>query len=459
MYKHAKHRHKACLIFIVYGMPTTITNAQDCIPETFKLLDPNGNSFDYFGRSVAISEEAIVVGAYMDDEFGPNSGSASIFNIVTGELLSKLLPDAHSANDNFGYSVSIDGSMTIVGSPTDDERGTDAGSAYIYNSHTGDLIVKIYSEQNYSTEHFGYSVSINNNLAIVGAPWSSQNGSLSGAAYLYDNKTGKQITTFLPEVGHEYDQFGTAVGISGTTVVVGASNTNSYGSFSGAAYLFDTLTGKQAAKLTPLGVEKTDGYGISVAIDGNTAIVGAPFDDDVAEDAGAAYLFSTITGELIAKIKPPNGVIRDHFGMSVSISGTTAVIGSPQSDVTQPNGGSIYLFDILSGEFIAQYFASDAQPGDRFGTSVAINNFAVISGAISDDDNGQNSGAAYVYSTSNPAACAADIISDCTLDVLDIGGFIVLFEHMDPAADFTNDGVWDFFDVSAFLAAFTTGCP
>jgi len=236
------------LACIVCCIPTYSASAQQCILEAYKLTAFDGNAFDTYGYSIAISDDTVVVGAFLDDEFGQNSGSAYLYNAITGEISHQLLPDPHSTNDNFGYSVSIDGPVTVIGSPTDDEHGTDAGSVYIFQSSTGELIAKIFSGQAGALEHFGLSVGVSQNIAIVGAPWSMKNGVRSGAAYLYDIQAEKFTGHLLPEFGREDDQFGRSVAISGSVAVVGATNTNIYGSFSGAAYLFDTETGEQTAR-------------------------------------------------------------------------------------------------------------------------------------------------------------------------------------------------------------------
>ncbi|MCH8165628.1 MAG: FG-GAP repeat protein, partial [Planctomycetes bacterium] len=116
-------------------------------------------------------------------------------------------------------------------------------------------------------------------------------GDLSGSAYLFDSTTGRQIAKLLPDDGAAGDEFGISVAISGATTIVGARWVDDNGDFSGSAYLLDSTTGRQIVKLLPDDGAAIDEFGISVAISGATAIVGAYLDDDNGTNSGSAYLF------------------------------------------------------------------------------------------------------------------------------------------------------------------------
>lgn len=144
----------------------------------------------------------------------------------------------------------------------------------------GDQLVKIVADDGEAGEHFGYSCAMSGNTIIVGAHLDDDNGSFTGSAYLFDATTGKQITKLLPTNGVEHAHFGWSVDISGNTAIIGAVFDGENGAFAGAAYIFDTTTGKQIEKLLPDDGVFSDHFGWSVGVSGNIAVVGAPFEND-----------------------------------------------------------------------------------------------------------------------------------------------------------------------------------
>ncbi len=268
----------------------------------------------------------------------------------------------------------------------------------------GDQLFKLLPNDGAASDVFGISVAISGATAIVGAAKDDDNGSSSGSAYLFDTATGRQITKLLPDAGATGDWFGVSVAISGATAIVGAYEDDENGTNSGSAYLFDTTTGAQIAKLLPDDGAANDYFGYSVAISGNTAIVGARYDDDNGEESGSAYLFDTATGKQIARLLADDGAENDYFGYSVAISGATAIVGAVGIDGDNNNFGSAYLFDISDPANPVQLFkllADDGAENDYFGYSVAISGDTAIVGAFRDDDNGQGSGSAYLFDVSD----------------------------------------------------------
>ncbi|MCH7849886.1 MAG: FG-GAP repeat protein, partial [Planctomycetes bacterium] len=217
---------------------------------------------------------------------------------------------------------------------------------------------------------------------------------------------GDQLAKLLADDGAGGDEFGFSVGISGATAIVGAKFDDDSGNASGSAYLLDLsdpVNPTQIATLLADDGEPGDHFGISVAISGATAIVGAPRDDDNGINSGSAYLFDTITGQLIFKLLPDDGAFNDLFGWSVAITHTTAIVGAWRDDDNGNNSGSAYLFDTTTGAQIAELLPVDGAADNHFGISVAISGATAIVGARWDDDNGFSSGSAYLFDTSDPA--------------------------------------------------------
>jgi hypothetical protein len=143
------------------------------------------------------------------------------------------------------------------------------------------------------------------------------------------------------------DIFGYSTAISGKTAIIGAHQHSDAGQYSGSAYVFDFVVGSQIAKLTAADAAAGDRFGQSVAISRNIAVVGAPNDNHSGvSSAGSAYLFNVTTGQQLAKLTAPDAAGSDLFGTSVAISGNTAIVGSVFDDhVGGTDAGSAYLFD------------------------------------------------------------------------------------------------------------------
>ncbi len=408
--------------------------AGQVISEDFKLLPRHGAAGDVFGWSVAVSGTTAVVGAAEDDGNGASSGSAYLFDTITGRQLFNLLPGDGETADQFGISVAISGTTAVVGAIWDDDNGASSGSAYLFDTTTGRQLFKLLPGDGEAGDQFGASVAICGTRAVVGARADDDNGDRSGSAYLFDTTSGQQLFKLLSADGEAGDQFGESVAISGTTAVVGAFFDYDNGSGSGSAYVFDTTTGQQLFKLLPRDGEAGDRFGESVAISGTTAVVGAAGDDDNGDASGSVYVFDTITGQQLAKLLPSDGAEENFFGGSVAISGATAVVGAEADNDNGAFSGSAYVFDTITGQQLAKLLPSDGAPNDLVGWSVAISGTTAVVGAIWDDDNGNSSGSAYAFSM--PAPCPGDIADDFGTPgadgMISFGDFLALLGLIGP---------------------------
>tara|TARA_R110000744_G_scaffold331219_1_gene436700 strand:- start:447 stop:1769 length:1323 start_codon:yes stop_codon:yes gene_type:complete len=439
----------AALSFSVFsGAPAF---AQPILGENYIYAD-DADEGDVFGLCVAISGTTAIVGAHRDADGGYKSGSAYLFDTETWDQLFKLTAFDAAANDEFGRIVAISGTTAIVGSQRDDDGGHDSGSAYLFDTETGFFISKLTASDAAVNDHFGQSVAIWGTTAAVTS--ASENGS----CYLFDTTTGAQLAKITSSDAGEGSRLGSRVAISGTTMIIGASSESGAGTQSGSAYLFDIKTGHLLHKLTASDAAAYDGFGASVAISGTMAIVGSRDDDGEFHNTGSAYLFDTESGLQVAKLTASDAEINDQFGNSVSISGTTAIVGAANDDSsTTWDSGSVYLFDTRSGLQIDKLTAPGAANDDQYGCSVAISGRTLIIGAYLDDSEEDDAGVAYLYDL--PAPCFADLTGEGDLNFLDVSAFLAAFGDHEPAADFDADGNFNFLDVSAFLAAFAAGCP
>lgn len=450
-------RPLAAITLSVVGALTAPALGQ-VINQDFKVVPNDGEAGDRFGFSIAIDNGLMVVGSRFANESGPSSGSAYLFNASTGALIMELVPDDGVSGQRFGFSVAIDNGVVAVGAWNDIDGGPESGAAYLFDASTGAQLFKLLASDAQPRDRFGQFIDIDNGIVVVSAIFTDDNGEDSGSAYLFNASTGGQIAKLLPDDGEAGDNFGRSVGISNGTVVVGANRNDDNGLSSGSAYLFGASGGTQIAKLLANDAAEGDEFGYSVAIDNGIVVVGALNDSDNGFESGSAYLFVAPSGSQITKLLPDDGTSQDGFGISVAIDDGIVAVGAWNDNDNGPDSGSAYLFDASTNTQIFKLLASDGDGGDLFSFSTAISNGVVAVGAILDDDNGTSSGSAYVFTAPLPE-CPADLTGDGILNFFDISAFLNAFNAQNPIADFTGDGVWNFFDVSAFLTSFSAGCP
>ena len=380
--------------------------------EVAKLVAGDAAAGDSFGRSVAIDGDTVVVGASGDDDAVSDSGSVYVFRTTDGGAtyaqVAKLKASDGYYYDFFGSSVAIAGSTIVVGSRWDDEAGSKSGSAYVFRTSDGGAtygqVAKLTAADAASGDFFGISVAIDGNTIVVGAHYEN---SKRGAVYVFRTLDGGATYVELAKLTASdaaiYDEFGRSVAIDGDTIVVGAHQYHNDGS--GSAYVFRTSDGgatyDEVAKLTASDAAANDQLGISVAIDGNTIVVGADGDDHAGAWSGSAYVFRTtddgVTYDQVAKLTAADGAAYDNFGDSVAIAGGTVVAGAYGAGTS----GAVYVFRTTDGgatyDQVARLTAADASSTDYFGSSVAIAGDRFVVGAHGDDDAGSYSGSAYVF--------------------------------------------------------------
>ena len=281
-----------------------------------KLIASDGAASDRFGVSVAISGDTLVAGAY-GDNVGNNTGQGSAY--VFTKSGTDWVEQAHltasdgAATDYFGSSVAISGDTVVAGAPFDDVGGnTDQGSTYVFIRSGTNWSQQAHLNVSDGAEHdnFGWSVAISGDTAVVGAPFHDVGtNSAQGSAYVF-TRTGTNWTQqahLTASDGASYDAFGSSVSIDGDTAVVGAfwdeGGVNS--TEQGSAYVF-TRSGTnwtEQAKLTASDGATEDDFGISAAIDGDTVVVGAFYDDVEANaNQGSAYVYEGGTVQVSATV-------------------------------------------------------------------------------------------------------------------------------------------------------------
>ncbi len=298
------------------------------------LVSPDVQAGGAFGSSVAVGGGTVVVGAPNETSDGyPEAGNAYVFNASTGALISTLTAPDPQYYGLFGWSVAVSGGRVVVGAYYESSGGNAyTGSAYVFNAVTGALVSTLATPSAQPTGWFGYSVAVSGSTVVVGAPNETGDGySSAGDAYVFNAVTGALVSNLTSPDAQYYGLFGWSVAVSGSTVVVGAPNEGSFDA--GDAYVFNASTGALVSNFTSPNAQTSGFLGGSVAVSGSTAIVGA-FGETAGgySSAGNSYVFDAVTGALISNLTSPdahrngpNGL----FGFSVAVSGNTIVVGAP----------------------------------------------------------------------------------------------------------------------------------
>ncbi len=395
-------------------MNFTVAVLEDSWQQVSKLKADDGSHEDYFGNSVSISGDYAIVGASHNDYYNDyysndNFGSAYIYkgDGNNWQQVVKLTADDGAYEGYFGKSVSISGDYAIVGAYGDDDNGNYSGSAYIFkrSGNTWQQDVKLLPDDGASYDQFGTSVSISGDYAIVGAEGDDDNGSYSGSAYIFSQEgdTWKQVAKLRADDGNSDDSFGKSVSISGDYAIVGAYRAFSGVFENGSAYIFKQNNGiwQQVAVLNSTGCTRKGSFGESVSISGDYAVVGMKYDDTNGRGAGSAYIFKreSETWQKVAKLSPDDNQHGDNFGSSVSISGDYVIVGVKGDDDNGSESGSAYIYkrDGNTWEQVKKLLPNDGASEDYFGESVSISGNRAIVGAFEDDDNGTDSGSAYIF--------------------------------------------------------------
>lgn len=367
--------------------------------------DRDGNG-DTFGSSVAINGDTLVIGARLEDGNNDDtlsSGAVYVFIKVNGQWVEQAyLTASNSSNDlRFGQSVAISGDTLIVGAHLEDTSANDSGAVYVFtrssNIWTEQTILKASNPAN--GDNFGYSVDINGNSIVVGAY--TEDGA--------DNGT--------------QDDAGAAYVFTGSGAI-----------WSEQAYL-------QASN-----IGSGDNFGISVAINSDTVVVGASSengaDNGMQDDVGAAYVFvrSGVNWSQQAFLGASNTQAKDNFGISVDISGDSIVVGAFLEDGidngTQDNSGAAYVFTRTGVSWSEQALLKSFNVGtdDSFGNAVSIDGETILVGAIFEDGDGingvdnnatENSGAAYLFTRSMNTWTQQSYIKASNTDIQDEFGHAV----------------------------------
>ena len=317
----------------------------------------------------------------------------------------------------FGWAVALTGphelaspDYAVIGAARAGADQSLAGAAYIFvrNRNQWNQQAKLVGADVAPADSFGHAVSIEREVAVIGSPGDDDAGSSSGSAYIFvrNGTEWKQQVKLAPADLQRSDAFGSAVLVYRNTIIVGApKHTHSGVRFTGAAYVFERNgdTWVQETKLAADDAAPSDNFGASLAMSGNTIIVGAPLTDtDRGKDTGAAYVFVREGGGWRQQAKLVSGDAKkaDQFGSGVATSGSIVIVGAKTRDAGGPGSGATYSFVRVNGRWEEREKVLPRDPGQKinYGEWVAIRgNTVIVSAHNAPNDGPESAHGAVVY--------------------------------------------------------------
>ncbi len=382
------------------------------------LVAPNGQYDDQFGSAVAISGDVAVVASERNCDVTMFAGTVYVFREQSGtwNFETQLFSHAPESIEWFGTSVAIDGDVIVVGARGSSISGTRAGAAYVFRWDNGAWLPEdvLYDSEPYYGDRFGTSVAISNDVIVVGATGDDKNGNSAGAAHVFRND-GSSVWNYEAELlaadGATSDYFGQSVSVFGDVALVGAPFDDDWqGLYAGAAYLFryqgkskSSGSWSEEAKIADSHSDGNEQFGWSVSVWDEVALIGAPNDTDNGTDSGSAFVYRNDGmggwGQE-DKLLPEDGSAYDYFGFSVSLCHDIALIGAYGADETATDSGQAYEFQFDGNnawnENKRLLPPADAQ-NDTLGYSVSLSGETALAGAPLADFTYADQGKAYIF--------------------------------------------------------------
>ena len=390
-----------------------LINGGDAIgwTEETKVTSRDTMSNDYFAENIDIDGQYAIVGSSNSGPHYAPTGAARIYH-RTGDgwvEQAELRASDGQTRDGFGAAVAIDGDYAVVGAPSEDSAGSEAGKVYVYHrSATGEWQeqAQLAPTDLAAADNFGRAVDIWGDYIVVGSAAVNENSNRRGAVYVFHRNefTWIQEAKLNSQYLQETRSFGTEVAIHGRELIVsGIFRPRGATVSHGAVYAFHRDTDgswNEEAKLEASNLEDSYYFGYSLDIHDGQAIVGMVSNDDV--NTGAAYIFER-SGEGIwrkqAELTSTGNPEVYNFGYDVAIRNGEALVGSPGESEVGYFSGVAYVYRQVGGAWVntAKLQASDSRESDWFGLSVALSDRDALIGAYAYETDWDQMGSAYFF--------------------------------------------------------------
>jgi hypothetical protein len=405
-----------------------------------------------FSRSVDIDGDVLIVGDPEDDEKGNAAGAAYIFRYDGEEWVKeqKIFEKERSINqhNHFGAAVAIQDDLAVIGSPGvegDCGYDEDTGAAYVYcfNGESWFYKQTLVASEGADYQYIGSAVAIDGDHIIVGGPGPMGSNELAGLAFIFHHEEQgwiQKVKLWDEFGGNPGDQFGAAIDIKDDVAIVGVPNDDTTIEDAGAVFIYryDGDSWNKDIKALASDGETNDRFGTSVTIKGDTAVIGAPYDDDNGLSSGSAYHFhynaDDATWSERQKLIPLENGAGDSFGCAVSLDDDTLLIGAKGFDTEYiTDHGCTYVYYNIENQWSVtkKLLASDYTL--YLGRSLGFDGTTILAGSGADPPSNKK---AYIF-----VLIQGDIDGDGDIDTEDLLALLGAWGEPGGPADLNYDGI------------------
>jgi subtilisin family serine protease len=322
------------------GLVSVFNSTDYQLQNTLSSPNPTSN----FGSALTIMNNTVFINDKSDDEAGDNAGAIFLFDLLTGNQTGKIPNPNTNSTANFPWVLDSTQDYLIAGSPYEN-IGNHTGHVFLFNSTSEELIHTFHHPNSTGFNNFGSSISIFENKVLIGSWSDDELGSDAGVAYLFDAQSGNLLHIFHSPTPFNGGLFGADVSIYEDNVLISGPREMVSGEKVGKVHLFNATNGNFIKTFDSPYPDTGAFFGYSISVSDSQALIGERSNDLLAQFAGLAYLFDLNSGQLLSGFYSPNPNIDDQFGAKVLLNNSTVIIGSPKDDSFSNNGGAVFIFE------------------------------------------------------------------------------------------------------------------
>ncbi len=320
--------------------------------QTDRLFPSQASSADYVGASVSLHGDWLAIGSPLNDQVAANSGAVAVYERVVSGWLERawLKASDPGLHNQFGTSVGIDPEWLAVGAVWKNVSAEQSGAVYVFHYEDDQWVESaiLDSGAGIDYEHFGQDIDLDSGRLLVG----SSALYAPGAAYMfeYDGVDWSLEAVLTPSVYNDQDHFGQSVSLDGETAVIGAPMSDRSMPDAGAVYCFEYSEGVwiETQSILHDSAQADDRFGHAVSLDADLLLAGAPYSDHASPNSGTVLVYMQNSGiwTIRDRLTPSDPLYNDYFGLEIALGGHNAFCGSPFKDGSLQDSGLVYLFDL-----------------------------------------------------------------------------------------------------------------